>query len=94
MDTENDKFKKQSINDGLLEVVGIRNIRHLTQIETSMATAVRLAQGNQIKVIFQKQKKTVPFQIDGEPWEQKESCIFEIKFLNQANILARYLVGQ
>lgn len=85
-----DVFAKQSINDGIMEVVGIRNATHLGQIESGMATAVRLAQGKSIKMTFRMQKKSLPFQIDGEPWDQNRSCIIEIKFCNQANILARY----
>lgn len=95
-----DKFRLQSINDGLIEVVGIRNTGHLAQIRNDVP-GVRLAQGKNIKIYHKtnQSSKTTKFkptpvamQVDGEPWEQKNVTIVEVNFFNQSSMLARYMV--
>jgi diacylglycerol kinase (ATP) len=87
-----DNFQLQSINDGMVEVCGIRNTSHLASIQHG-SNAVRLAQGSVIKLTYKpKNQKGVAFQIDGEPWNQVNECEITIAFYNQANMLARYRV--
>jgi len=97
---KDDRFKPQSINDGLIEILGIRNVTHLVACQNG-GLGVRLAQGRNIKIYHrhnQSSKKAkakvnpMAFQIDGEPWEQKNPTIVEIKFQNQSSMLARYMV--
>ena len=90
--TRDNHFALQSINDGMIEVCGIRNTSHLASIQNG-SNAVRLAQGSTVKLTYlSNNPKGLAFQIDGEPWNQIKSCVIEIKFHNQANMLARYRV--
>jgi diacylglycerol kinase (ATP) len=77
------KFKSQSINDGLLEVVTINSPFHLAAIKMGLSSAKRLCQVHEIKIIL---SNTLPIQVDGEPYEQSP-CIIHIKHLNQAKML-------
>ncbi|KAL7068666.1 diacylglycerol kinase catalytic domain-containing family protein [Cryptosporidium serpentis] len=57
-------FKHQKIDDGLIEVCGVRSILHLTQLQVGLAEPIKLCQGKQIVVEI---PRPVPFQVDGEP---------------------------
>ena len=57
----------QSINDGIIEIVGVNGVPHLGQIKAGMANAIPLAQGRKIEIISHSR---VPMQLDGEPWMQ------------------------
>lgn len=65
------KYRKQRINDKLIEVIGFRNIFHLFQVQIGMANAIKLCQGNKITVKMNKKfiqnKNKIYFQYDGEP---------------------------
>ena len=93
-------FVEQSVCDGLIEVVGILNITHLTSIETKLSHGFKLAQGRRISILyhgatgFGKESKSangshasMAFQIDGEPFEKKDPVEIEIEFYKQAELL-------
>ncbi|KAH8583811.1 diacylglycerol kinase [Cryptosporidium sp. chipmunk genotype I] len=58
------KFQTQKIDDGLIEVVGIRSLFHLTQLQVGLTEPIKLCQGSNIIVYIPRQ---LPFQVDGEP---------------------------
>ena len=61
--SKNDKFKKVSVNDGLLEVQGIYGITHMAGITMKMRSAYKIAQGKDIVI---ETSKGLPMQWDGE----------------------------
>lgn len=58
------KFQMQKIDDGLIEVVGIRSLFHLTQLQVGLTEPIKICQGRNITVYIPRQ---LPFQVDGEP---------------------------
>ncbi|TKS65038.1 Diacylglycerol kinase theta [Collichthys lucidus] len=58
---------KPSIDDGLLEVVGVTGVVHMGQVQSGMRSGIRIAQGNYIRLTV---SKPIPVQVDGEPWIQ------------------------
>jgi len=61
------RFQPPSIGDGLLEVIGVGGVPHMSQIYSGLRSATRIAQGQYIKLVL---KSEVAVQIDGEPWTQ------------------------
>uniref|UniRef100_A0A3Q3VV02 Diacylglycerol kinase n=1 Tax=Mola mola TaxID=94237 RepID=A0A3Q3VV02_MOLML len=61
------RYGKPSIDDGLLEVVGVTGVVHMGQVQSGMRSGIRIAQGNYIRLTV---RKAVPVQVDGEPWIQ------------------------
>uniref|UniRef100_A0A7N6AH66 Diacylglycerol kinase n=1 Tax=Anabas testudineus TaxID=64144 RepID=A0A7N6AH66_ANATE len=61
------RFGKPSINDGLLEVVGVTGVVHMGQVQSGLRSGIRIAQGNYIRLAV---TKPIPVQVDGEPWIQ------------------------
>ncbi|OII74229.1 diacylglycerol kinase [Cryptosporidium ubiquitum] len=57
-------FHAQKIDDGLIEVVGIRSLFHLTQLQVGLTEPIKLCQGSNIVIYIPRQ---LPFQVDGEP---------------------------
>eukprot|EP00808_Paulinella_micropora_P026939 g1772.t1 len=80
------RFKTPSFNDGLLEVVGIRNSLHMIQIQVGLTRAIRLGQGKE--VLLETAKPTL-VQVDGEPWHQQAGVAIRVTHQNQALMLAR-----
>ncbi|KAM9849462.1 diacylglycerol kinase theta [Aulostomus maculatus] len=61
------RYGKPSIDDGLLEVVGVTGVVHMGQVQSGLRSGIRIAQGNYIRLIV---SKPIPVQVDGEPWIQ------------------------
>ena len=72
------RFSKADHCDGLLEVVGVTDIVHLSQIQAGIKPAVRIAQGEDIRILL---KCKLPVHVDGEPWSQ---CAGQIVLSNSA----------
>jgi hypothetical protein len=65
---DNDRWKEQHADDGMIEVVAVTGVFHLGQIKTGLATATPIAQGRSLQIVT---KSRLPMQIDGEPWSQR-----------------------
>ncbi|XP_035766558.1 diacylglycerol kinase theta [Neolamprologus brichardi] len=61
------RYEKPSIDDGLLEVVGVTGVVHMGQVQSGFRSGIRIAQGNYIRLTL---RKPIPVQVDGEPWIQ------------------------
>jgi diacylglycerol kinase (ATP) len=59
---------ESSMQDGLLDVVALRGIVHLGQLQVGMGQAVQLCQCKQAVVVT---SQKLPMHVDGEPWGQK-----------------------
>lgn len=77
--------RPQSMQDKLLEVVGICGTWHLGKLQMGLSSPQRLAQGHSIQVHTE---SAFPVQIDGEPWMQ-EPGVIEISHHGQAFMLKR-----
>lgn len=45
---KDDQFSKPTHYDGMLEVVGIKGVVHMAQIQGGLSSAIRLAQGGRV----------------------------------------------
>ncbi|EUD68127.1 diacylglycerol kinase [Plasmodium inui San Antonio 1] len=65
------KYRKQKMDDKLIEVIGFRNMFHIFQVQIGMSNPIKLCQGSDIKVkidkTFIQNKNKIYFQYDGEP---------------------------
>ncbi|KAM9740673.1 LOW QUALITY PROTEIN: diacylglycerol kinase theta [Menidia menidia] len=61
------RHQKPSINDGLLEVVGVTGVVHMGKVQGGLGSGIRIAQGSYIRLTV---SRAVPVQVDGEPWIQ------------------------
>ena len=77
-------WKKNSIGDGLLELVGIESTFHIGMIKGGLGSAIKIGQGSEISI---KLKEAEYCQIDGEPWLQEASQI-EISLFNSVPMLS------
>eukprot|EP00009_Paramoeba_aestuarina_P010714 CAMPEP_0201540926 /NCGR_PEP_ID=MMETSP0161_2-20130828/71202_1 /ASSEMBLY_ACC=CAM_ASM_000251 /TAXON_ID=180227 /ORGANISM="Neoparamoeba aestuarina, Strain SoJaBio B1-5/56/2" /LENGTH=805 /DNA_ID=CAMNT_0047948427 /DNA_START=32 /DNA_END=2447 /DNA_ORIENTATION=- len=66
-------FRKPSMSDGFLEVVGIKGTFHMAKIQTGSVKAKKLGQARSVIVEF---STTMATQIDGEPKEQEMGTVF------------------
>ncbi|KAH3745131.1 diacylglycerol kinase gamma [Pelomyxa schiedti] len=78
-----------SPDDGLLEVVVLKSVLELGQINARTALPTKLTQGRDIKITA-RTKATFPCQFDGEPFMQ-EPCVIHISHLEQVFMLRNTL---
>lgn len=79
------QYKDPAINDGVIEVLGLKSALHLARIQThtSAGKGVRLAQGKSITLTV---RRPLPAQVDGEPWMMAVGTV-TITHANQAHLL-------
>uniref|UniRef100_UPI00398F11FF diacylglycerol kinase theta isoform X1 n=1 Tax=Pristiophorus japonicus TaxID=55135 RepID=UPI00398F11FF len=71
--SENDaRFDKPRMDDGMLEVVGVTGVVHMGQVQGGLRSGIRIAQGTYFRVTL---LKSIPVQVDGEPWVQSPGYI-------------------
>ncbi|XP_038648838.1 diacylglycerol kinase theta [Scyliorhinus canicula] len=61
------RFDRPQIDDGMLEVVGVTGVVHMGQVQSGLRSGIRIAQGTYFRVTL---RKSIPVQVDGEPWIQ------------------------
>ncbi|CEF65502.1 Diacylglycerol kinase gamma [Strongyloides ratti] len=72
-------FTPKCIDDGLIEIIGFKNMFHLITLRSGVKEPLSLAQ---VKKIHITTRKTFPMQVDGEPWLQ-EPCDIIISHHNK-----------
>lgn len=82
------------VDDGLIEIVGFRNVLHGLVLLAPNGHGTRLAQANAVRFEFKKGAANHTFmRIDGEPWKQPlpaddETVVVEISHFGQVSMLA------
>jgi len=94
-------LKPISINDGLIEVVGVRSVVHIANINTGVSMPKKIAQGSTIslRILSVEEQRAAhptnsvvpwyPCQFDGEPYEQRAGQTITISFLEQATMISK-----
>ena len=82
---EKDGFSAPSMDDKLLEVVGITGFTHLATTKVLGIQNQRLAQCRYAKVILQSE---LPLQVDGEAWIQEAGAIL-VMHKNRSRMLVK-----
>jgi len=71
----NKSFRSAAVNDGKLEVIGLKSLRHFIAVKLGIS-GVRLAQGSDIEIRLETDKSgPLPMQVDGEPWAQSGAIL-------------------
>ena len=91
-----------SFSDGLVEVVGIRNMMHIANINTGVSMPKKLAQGRcvSLRILSPDEQRAnnidgacifswFPCQFDGEPYEQRAGQTITITHLEQATMISK-----
>lgn len=76
--------KKQSMNDGKLEVLAVYGSFHLGKLTVGLSRATRIAQASRIEI---KTMEKIPMQIDGEPFRQ-DPCDIDITWSSHTKMLS------
>jgi diacylglycerol kinase (ATP) len=76
---------KQSICDGLFEIVAVFGSWHLGQLTVGLSRAVRLRQGRKLLI---RTSESLPMQVDGEPFMQSAGEVL-VEHRGHARILRR-----
>ncbi|ELR16570.1 diacylglycerol kinase [Acanthamoeba castellanii str. Neff] len=87
--TKEDRFDVVSMNDGQLELIGIRSVFHFSQIGAGLATGVRIAQGKSVEITYKPDSPPLPCKIDGEPWLQELPATFNVTWVKRSQMLCR-----
>jgi len=77
-------FVTPSFSDGMVEIVGIKSAFEMGLASSGLTQAKKIGQG---KVLKLKCKKSIPVQVDGEPWMEEGPVELVISRLNQACML-------
>lgn len=80
---QNREWKKQSMNDRLIEVVAFRSLFHLAQVQVGLAQPLRVCQGQAIELEV---PRDTPLQIDGEPQVMKK-CFLRVSHKCESLVL-------
>ena len=73
------------MDDHKLEVVGLKDIKHVVALTTNISSGVKLVQGSTFKITVDRE---CPIQVDGEPLLIGPSVI-EISRLNQSRMIKK-----
>jgi hypothetical protein len=74
---------KQSMSDGMLEIVAVYGSWHLGRLTVGLSKALRLTQGRKVEITT---LDTLPMQVDGEPFIQQPAKI-NVSLRGQARVL-------
>lgn len=77
---------RQSLDDGLFEIVGVYSTFHLGRIMISLDRGVRIAQVNEARITFRSQ---VHAQADGEPYLDRGNVTYHIRPLRPQLLMSR-----
>lgn len=61
------------VNDQQFEVIGLRSLNHFGKIKVLNTHGVRITQGSSMELKLK--SPSTPFQVDGEPWEQRGGVV-------------------
>jgi diacylglycerol kinase (ATP) len=79
------EFSPPALDDGKLEVVGIKGVTHLGAIQTGLTSAKKLGQGRRVGLTLH---SSLASQVDGEPC-QLHPCFISFTYHNKALLLKR-----
>lgn len=78
-------WKKQSINDKIIEVCGLKGSFHMGRIQANLTEGIKIAQGS--KIVFEwLTDEELPCQLDGEPY-LKRRCRIEAVHYTQSKMI-------
>lgn len=70
-ETEKEGWVSATPNDGVIEIVGLRNGWHTALVMAKVSSATRIAQGYAVKLELRGEHSNSAYlQLDGEPWQQ------------------------
>jgi diacylglycerol kinase (ATP) len=84
---ESAEFKPSSMNDGIIEILGVSDMLHLGQIQVGMDLPLQISQGKEV-TIKSIADCDMSFQIDGEPFQLKSPFLVKVAFKDKVNLLA------
>jgi len=79
------RWLPQHLDDGVIEIVGIRSAVHMGQIQVGLSRAVPVAQGREVVV---RTLADLPVQVDGEPWLMPPSVV-RVTYAGVSRVLRR-----